>query len=145
VKESNQETMESLRRPGTQAAASADDRKHKSRPAPSSSQPFSSLGSHLYRSSLARAILLEIRNLLSRIQEIRKTQIHRRGAAIDPLGQTQSALEDRKSAIDCCISDMRNLYAHRPHTTLIEAELFVEGWKAGIAWGRSNMRSGPGA
>ncbi len=87
----------------------------------------------LYQASLARAILREIRSLVLRIREIRRTQLHRRGILLDPL-RHRASLEVRERASACCSEDMRNLYASRPLTTLIEAELFVRGWEAGAEW-----------
>jgi len=96
---------------------------------------------HLYPASLARAVLQEIRNLFSRIREIQETQIHRRGVSIDPLGQIACEGQERERAIIDCSSDMRNLYARRPHTTLIEAEIFAQGWRRGAVWAENKKRN----
>lgn len=94
----------------------------------------------MFRASLVRAVLREIRSLLWRIREIRHRSLDRMGIVIDPHHQTTS-LAERESASDCCSKDTQNLYRDRPLTTLIEAELFVRGWEAGAEWGGHNSRT----
>jgi hypothetical protein len=99
----------------------------------------------VYRASLVRAILREIRNLFWRIREIRRTQLHRRGISINPLRQTPSPPERRENALACCIQDTRSLCTSRPVTTLIEAQLFVQGWELGADWLNRNCGTAPRA
>jgi hypothetical protein len=96
---------------------------------------------HLFRVSLAREVLREIRNLFWRIGEIRRRALDRQRISIDPLREIRLPHEPQASALACCIRDTHNLYACRPLTTLIEAELFVRGWEAGAAWPFRNSRT----
>lgn len=96
----------------------------------------------VFRLSLAQAILREIRSLFSRIRELQRRRLDRRGISLDPLHQIES-LEVRERASGCCTEDMHNLYASRLLTTLIEAELFAEGSSAGAAYAIRNCDIGP--
>lgn len=94
--------------------------------------------SHLYPASLVREITREIHNLFFRIRDLRCNQLHRRGVLMDPLRRTLSTREEQNSARESCSVDMRNLYKFRPHTTLIESELFSEAWALGAEWAFRN-------
>jgi hypothetical protein len=86
-----------------------------------------------FRLSLAQAVSREIRSLFRRIAEIRKQSLDLQGVSINPCPELSLPLEQRESALKCCIQDIRNLYASRPGTTLIDVQLFHQGWKCGVA------------
>jgi hypothetical protein len=94
----------------------------------------------LFRSSLLREVLREIRNCLRRIGEIRRRALDRQGISIDPLPEIAAPCA-RESGSACCIRDMQNLYNVRPATTLIDAELFLQGWTCGAAWNLGRTHS----
>ena len=129
---------------GTLEAAAADSHPHIAvgwcGTLPVAVRPHRSL-----RISLLRAVLREIRSLISRIAEIRDRQLDLQGVSVDPCQEQSFPPELRESALARCIADTRNLYKSRPATTLIDAELFVQGWKLGIAWGCHNLRKQPPA
>jgi len=91
----------------------------------------------LLRLSLVRALLREMRSLLWRIGEIRSRQLDQQGISVNPLQKSYPAMA-RERALDDCNRDMRNLYISRRYTTLIEAEIFAQGWSYGAAWGLRN-------
>jgi len=97
------------------------------------------------RFSLATAILGEIRNLAARIGEIRSRQQDRQGISIDPSRGISLPPEQREIALACCIQGMRSLYKSRCHTTSIDAELYFQGWLAGVASARRNWSIQPRA
>jgi hypothetical protein len=71
---------------------------------------------HLFRVSLAREVLREIRNLFWRIGEIRRRALDRQGISTDPLREIRLPHEPQASALACCIRDTHNLYARERHT-----------------------------
>jgi hypothetical protein len=97
------------------------------------------------RASLVRAIGCEIRNCLWRIGEIRRRALDRQGISIDPLREIPLPPEQQANALARCIRDTQNLYKSRRITTLIEAELFAQGWQCGAAWSIHNSRTEPPA
>lgn len=90
--------------------------------------------------SFLREVLREIRNLWHRIREIESRQLDRRGISIDPRREIP-LLEGSEIASACCIQDMRSLYSAHPHATLIDVELFVQGWMRGAASASRSWRT----
>lgn len=88
----------------------------------------------IFRLSLVREAVFEIRNLVWRMLEIRRRSLDRTGILIHPLHEIVSRQEQRESALEGCIRDMHNLCKHRPPLGLIEAELFVRAWESGAAY-----------
>ena len=99
----------------------------------------------LLHASLLRAVLREIRNCASRIGEIRRRRLDLQGVALDPCRELSFPPELRESALACCIEDTRNLYKLRPATTLIDAEVFGQGWRLGVEWGLRTLYKTPRA
>src|SRR5208283_4581151 len=87
----------------------------------------------LLRFSLVREVLREIRNLFRRIEEIQNRYLDRRGILINLSRDIPLRPEQQETALACCIQDMRNLYTSRPHASLIDAELYLQGWQRGAA------------
>lgn len=94
-----------------------------------------------FRRSLAREVLREIRNLVWRIREIQRKALDRQGFEVPQL-QGQISSPAKENALICCTKDMRNLYASRPWTTLIEAELCAQAWNRGAMWAVRNLNTG---
>jgi hypothetical protein len=92
----------------------------------------------VYRGSLIREVLREIRSLFWRIAEIRRTQIHRRRASINPFPETSLRPKEYRHALASCIADIQNLSTRRP-VTLLDVSLVAQGWAAGADWSRRNL------
>ena len=110
-----------------------------------SSARASATPARLLRASLVRAVGYEIRNCLWRIGELRRRALDCQGISIDPLREIPLPPEQQANALAGCIRDTQNLYKSRRLTTLIEAELFSQGWAAGAAWSIRNSRTEPPA
>jgi hypothetical protein len=97
-----------------------------------------SLGQRVYRCSLVRLLLSEMAGILGRIRAIRETQIYHRGVRFDPGRSTVSCLLERERIADACIADKDNLTKARSHLTLVDIEIFVQGWLHGHEWSVHN-------
>jgi hypothetical protein len=100
---------------------------------------------HYLRVSLVLEALREIRNLFRRIGEIQNRLLDRRGISINPSHGISLPPEQQETALACCIQDMRSLYKSRPHASLIDAELYLQGWQSGAASALRNWSIQPPA
>ena len=97
----------------------------------------------LHRFPLLFALLLEVRNLFWRIARLFRTQLYRKPLDIGPAfektpdGSFQESVRTR-----ACSADMRSLYATYPAATILDAELFLGGWKRGWEWGHNHAGTG---
>ena len=86
----------------------------------------------LHRFALLYGYVLEVRSLLWRIVRLHRTKLYRKSLDIGPAfertpdGSIQECVRTR-----ACSADIRNLYATRPGLTILDAELFLAGWKLG--------------
>ena len=83
-----------------------------------------------FRLSLLREALREIRNVSRRIWLIRDKKLDC-GLQIDPCVALGLPPETQEKALACCMRDMRNLMSSRPPTTMVDAELWLQGWYRG--------------
>lgn len=111
----------------------------------SSSALVSTTPPRLFRVSLVREVLREIRNLFWRIGEIRRRELDRQGIWVNPLPDKSYPLALRERALGDCSTDTHNLCTSRHHVSLIEVQKFVQGWTLGCAWGLRNSGNKPGA
>jgi hypothetical protein len=100
------------------------------------------VGVHLFRAPLARTLRLEIGSFLSRIRMVLDTQMYRRGVVWDPACRIALNPEECQRAQDASNQDMRNLSSARPWLTLVDAEIFVQGWQRGAEWHARSVDSG---
>lgn len=97
----------------------------------------------LHRFPLLYGYLLEFRSLLWRIVRLRRTKLYRKSLDIGPAfektpdGSFQESVRTR-----ACSADMRSLYATYPAATILDAELFLGGWKRG--WERAHNHADTG-
>lgn len=110
-----------------------------------SSAQSSTTPPRLFRASLAREVLREIRSLFWRIGELRDKELDRQGICVDPLPSKSYPLALRERALADCSMDTHNLCISRRHVTLIDAQLFLQGWKLGCAWAFRNSGTPPPA
>ncbi len=93
----------------------------------------------IHRLPLLYGCVLELRSLVWRIVRLRRTQLYRKSVDIGPAfertprGSFQECIRTR-----ACSVDMRNLYATHPGLTILDAELFLAGWKLGWEWASNN-------
>jgi hypothetical protein len=91
----------------------------------------------LHRLPLLYGCLLEVRNLLRRIVRLHRTRLYRRSLDIGPAFERAPDGSYRECVrTHACSAGMRNLYATRPGLTILDAELFLAGWKRGSEWAR---------
>lgn len=92
-----------------------------------------------------RALGCECRNFLHRIGSIRQSPIYREGLEI---GSEYHSIpwEDFRPCTQTrgCSADIEWLYKVRPWITLVDAEIFLEGWKRGAASPRCTICSESG-
>lgn len=93
----------------------------------------------LYRFPLLYGYVLEFRSLLWRIVRLHRTQLYRTSLDIGPAfektldGPFQECIRTR-----ACSEDIRNLYATNPGLTVLDVQLFLDGWKLGWASANGN-------
>jgi hypothetical protein len=75
-----------------------------------------------------------MKGIVGRIRAIRDTQIYRRGIVFHPARSMSFSHEESRTLQDGCISDTKKLNDARPWLTLVDTELFVEGWTQGAEW-----------
>lgn len=93
----------------------------------------------LRRFALLYGFLLELRSLLWRIVRLQRTKLYRKSLDIGPaFERTPDGSYQECTRTRACSADMRNLYATRPGLTILDAELFLAGWKLGWEWGYHN-------
>jgi hypothetical protein len=92
----------------------------------------------LSRRSLLYGWLLELRSSLLRITAISELQIYSCGLDAGPVFQKDGSgnLQACKQTL-ACIQDTQRLAQIRPGVSLLECQLFVDGWKKGAEWGLS--------
>lgn len=93
----------------------------------------------LHRFALVYGFLLELRSLFWRTVRLQRTKLYRKSLDIGPAFEKTPAGLFRESArTRACSADMRNLYATWPGLTILDADLFLAGWKLGWEWGHNN-------
>jgi hypothetical protein len=93
---------------------------------------FSRLLALLYHRRFQRAILLEFRSLILRIQTLRNTKLHEPGRLRNP--RLFSHATEYPPSCECeiaCIRDTRSMLAKHPWATALDQALFWEGWDMG--------------
>jgi hypothetical protein len=86
----------------------------------------------LYPHPLLRAVLLEFRSLILRIQILRKTKLHLAGSLRNPRLFLHAT--EYPPSCECelaCIRDTRLMLAKHPWATALDQALFWEGWDMG--------------
>lgn len=97
-----------------------------------------SLGRNIYPFSGIKLLRAEVAGILGRIRAIRETQLYARMVRIDPAHSTGVSPDERERIADACIQDKDNLAKSRPHLTLVDVELYVQGWTHGHEWTHRN-------
>lgn len=93
----------------------------------------------LHRFPLLYGFLLELRSLLWRISRLLRTKLYRRSLDIgQAFEKTQDGSYRESARTRACSMDMRNLYATYPGLTILDAEIFLAGWRLGWEWGHNN-------
>jgi hypothetical protein len=90
--------------------------------------------------ALAHEILRECCNLPRRIQNLRATKLCLYGIEI---GRLQGNHVDRRAneRTRACMRDMQEIDTFHPRATLLDRQLFVEGWKRGAEWASGGTRN----
>ncbi len=97
----------------------------------------------LHRFALLYGFLLELRSLLWRIARLQQTKLYRKSLDIGPaFEKTPDGLFQEPARTRACSADMRNLYATRPGLTILDADLFLAGWKLGWECAHNNADTG---
>jgi hypothetical protein len=76
--------------------------------------------------------------IFGRIRAIRETEIYYRCVVVDPARSLTSDHRQRELVVDACIADIENSTKVRPHLTLVDKEIFVQGWRQGHEWSVRN-------
>ena len=95
---------------------------------------------YLHPPALAHEILRELCNLPRRIQNLRATKLCLYGIEI---GRLQGNHVDQRAneRTRACMRDMREIDTFHPRATLLDRQLFVEGWKRGAEWASGETRN----
>lgn len=97
----------------------------------------------VHRWALLYRFLLEVRSLFWRIVRLQRTQLYRKSLCIGPaFEKTPDGLFQVSARTRACSRDMQSLYATRPGLTILDAELFLAGWKLGSEWDHNRADTG---
>ena len=98
----------------------------------------------VYAYRLPRAILLEFRSLILRIQILRRTKLHEPGNLHNP--RLFFHAKEYPPSCECeiaCIRDTGVALAKHPWATVLDRALFLEGWDMGASAHSCRNQNGP--
>ena len=102
------------------------------------------LSGSLYHLPLLRGFLLELRSLVCRMVLRYERRCYLYGFSVGPLHQIEGGHLCWNTRTRACILDMKSFEASRPWATMVDWEVYRDGWVKGAEWAeRNSCKSGP--